>query len=242
MMSRPIAVILGLALLVAGGFVHGLYAERWQTSSALDEAVATIVDVPKSIGGWEGIDQATDEKEFALAGARGFWSRVYQKDGQEFLAILMVGRAGRMSVHTPEVCYRGAGFDLYGSPSLYTARGLDGAELGAFWSATFVKAGVVNTELQLSWAWSDGSLWRAPANPRWTFAGQPALYKLYLSQKISDRGANTSGPAREEFLRAFLPALNRALGLQPGRNGLMVGRARGPSESFGAEFAVNPEA
>ena len=86
-MSRPIAVILGLALLVVGGFVHGLYAERWQTSSALDEAVAAIVAVPKSIGGWEGVDQATDAKEFALAGARGFWSRIYQKDGQEFLAI-----------------------------------------------------------------------------------------------------------------------------------------------------------
>jgi Protein of unknown function (DUF3485) len=213
-MTRPLAFVLSLALLLVGGIVHGLYAERWQTSSALDDAIAKLPHVPLEMGGWVGEEQATDEKEFDLAGARGYWSRIYRKDGKEFLAILMAGRAGRMAVHTPEVCYRGAGFDLYGSSSLHTARDQEGAELGVFWSANFVKPAAVSTELQLLWAWSDGSLWKAPSNPRWTFAGQPALYKLYLSQNISGQGAEAGAKTRDEFLRAFLPVLNRTLGVE----------------------------
>jgi len=212
-MSRPLAVVFGLALLLAGGLEHGLCAERWQSSTDLEAAVATIAKVPLAFDGWAGKEQETNPKEFDQAGARGHWARVYSKGGKEFLAILMVGRAGRMAVHTPEVCYRGAGFDLAGKPVLYTARSDEAAELGAFWSATFIKLGATSTELQLLWAWSDGSLWRAPSNPRWAFAGRPALYKLYLSQDISVRGRESN--TREEFLRAFLPVLNESLGLQP---------------------------
>jgi hypothetical protein len=212
-MPRPLAVIFGLALLLAGGLVHGLYAERWQTSTALEDAVAKLPNVPIEIGGWQGTDEKMDEQEFAMAGARGYWARLYRKDGKEFQAILMVGRSGRMSVHTPEVCYRGAGFDLYGKPSLYTARGQDGAELGSLWSATFVKPGAVNTELQLLWAWSDGSQWTAPANPRWSFAGRPALYKLYLSQNVSGQSGDAAAKTRDDFVRAFLPALRQALAI-----------------------------
>jgi hypothetical protein len=213
-MSRPLAFVLALALLITGGVMHGLYAERWEKTTALEDAVASLERVPHEFDGWVGKDQPTEDKEYAQAGARGFWARSYTKESKEFLAILMAGRAGRMSVHTPEVCYRGAGFDLYGIPSLYTARSQEAAPLGVFWSAMFVKPAAVNTELQLSWAWSDGSLWSAPANARWTFAGRPALYKLYLSQQVTGLGSDTAGKNRDEFLRAFLPALNQALGVK----------------------------
>ena len=46
-MSRPLAVVFGLALLLAGGLAHGLYAERWQSSTDLEAAVATIAKVPR---------------------------------------------------------------------------------------------------------------------------------------------------------------------------------------------------
>src|SRR5436853_6916844 len=111
-MNRLLAFLLGLAVLIAGGVVHGVYAERWHKSSALEDAVALVPNVPGSFDGWQSELQTTDAAEFAQAGAEGYWSRVYRKDGKEFLVILMVGRSGRMSVHTPDVCYRGAGFDL----------------------------------------------------------------------------------------------------------------------------------
>ncbi|MEI7685831.1 MAG: exosortase-associated EpsI family protein [Planctomycetota bacterium] len=213
-MNRLLAVILAALLLVAGGVVHGMYADRWQTSSALDDAVARVARVPLTFGGWVGVEQPTDSAEYGQAGAQGYWARSYTKDGKSFLAILMVGRAGRMAVHTPEVCYRGAGFDLQGSPALVAARSAAGAELGAFWSATFVKPGTVGAELQLLWSWSDGKLWDAPKSPRWKFAGHPALYKLYVSHDASGMTADAAAQSRDEFLRAFLPTLNETLELQ----------------------------
>ena len=138
-MSRAIAFSLGLALLLAGGVVHGLHAERWTQSSAREEAVGKLPAVPMTVGGWVAEEQPTDDKEYAQAGAQGYWARMYRKDAKEFLVILMVGRGGRMAVHTPEVCYRGAGFEMTGSPALYAVRTMEGAELGSFSSANFVK-------------------------------------------------------------------------------------------------------
>lgn len=212
-MPRWVAFVFAAGLLISGGVVHGVYAERWATSSALEDAVTRVPTVPLNANGWIGEAQETNSAEYAQAGARGYWARVYKKGDQSFLAILMVGRAGRMAVHTPEICYRGAGFDLQGKPSSYTSRSADGSELGAFWSATFVKPSA-HQELQLLWSWSDGGLWDAPQSPRFKFAGHPALYKLYISQDVSGQATDVAARQREEFLRAFLPVLNESLGLK----------------------------
>src|SRR5262245_1587085 len=115
-MTRQLAFAFGLAALVAGRTLHGVSADRWQNSSALEGAAAVLPSVPEAIAGAAGEGQSSDAAEFSQAGAAGYWTRIYRKDGKEFLAILMVGRSGRMAVHTPEVCYRGAGFDIAAQP------------------------------------------------------------------------------------------------------------------------------
>src|SRR6187455_1212435 len=111
-MTRLTAFLLGLTLLLAGGVVHGLSGDRWQSSTALEEACAKVPLAPLDVEGWIGEDQTTDDKEYAQAGAEAHWARVYRKDGKAFLVILMAGHSKRMSIHTPEVCYRGAGFQI----------------------------------------------------------------------------------------------------------------------------------
>jgi Protein of unknown function (DUF3485) len=207
-MTRVLACILTLGLLVGGGLVHGYYAERWRSADDLEHGVERLPTVPLEIDGWKAEERESDAAEFAQAGARGFWTRTYRKDGHEVLAILMVGRAGRMSVHTPEVCYRGAGYELSGPPVRHEAK--DGAEkLAAFWTATFAKPGTTGSELQLYWGWNGGDGWKAPTSPRWEFAGRPALYKLYLSQVRA--GTDADERHVDEFLRSFLPALDDAV-------------------------------
>lgn len=214
-MPRLLAIVLAAGLLALGGVVHGMYSERWQTSSALEDAMIRVPEMPLEFDGWVGEAQPVDSAEYAQAGARAHWARTYRKNGKEFLVILMVGRAGRMAVHTPEVCYRGAGFDLQNSPTPFTVRTSTGSELGSFWSATFVKPGTAGAELQLLWSWSDGHLWDAPQSARWKFRGQPALYKMYVSQETSGLAADAGSKNRDEFLRAFLPILNRTLEVSP---------------------------
>ena len=93
--------------LLASGLVCHLLAKD---SAALDDAAARIALVPKMIGDWHGHDEEPDDRSFEQAGAKGYWMRSYvnQRTKASVLAILMCGRPGKMSVHTPEVCYRGA--------------------------------------------------------------------------------------------------------------------------------------
>src|SRR5262249_46573320 len=137
-MNRLVACILTFALLVGGGLVHGLNAERWRASSDLELGVERVPTVPLEVDGWVAEVRDSHAAELDQAGARGYWTRTYRKDGHEILAILMVGRAGRMAVHTPEVCYRGAGYELFGPAKQHEV--VDGTKkLASFWTATFVK-------------------------------------------------------------------------------------------------------
>jgi hypothetical protein len=117
--------------------------------------------------------------------------------------ILMCGRAGRMSVHTPEVCYRGAGYEMHGAPAPLTVKSEGSGQQDTLWTARFTKHAGVAADLRLYWAWNADGAWQAPASPRWTFRGEPFLYKLYVSQDGQD--ATGSGEAAHGFLRRFLP-------------------------------------
>jgi hypothetical protein len=209
-MHKLIATLIALTLVLSAGVVHGLWTERWRPAPALEDAAARVARVPLRLGDWTGTEAASDPEAFAMAGARGYWTRSYVngRTGQSVLVILMCGRAGRMSVHTPEVCYQGAGYDLFEPPAARAIRAPDGREFGSFWTAVFAKAAAPRTELRLFWAWTDDGAWRAPASPRWEFRGRPVLYKLYVAQ--DGRPPGDHGPA-PDFLWQALPELNRVL-------------------------------
>ena len=117
----------------------------------------------------------------------------------------MCGRSGKMAVHTPEVCYRGAGFEMVDRPEPWTVAATTGDKLGTFWTSSFSKG--TGPELRLAWGWNAGAGWQAPRNPRWDFGGKSFLYKLYVSHDA----APGSERAAEDFLRQFLPRLNEIL-------------------------------
>jgi hypothetical protein len=171
-------------------------------SAQLDAAAARVALVPDVVGDWRGTDEPADNAAFAQTGARSYWTRryVHQETKASVLVILMCGRAGKMAVHTPEVCYRGAGYELFEDP---VARAVQPDH--KFWSAQFVKKGGSN--LRLAWAWNARGVWEAPALPRWSFRGEPFLYKLYVSQEVGT--SRSDGPL--EFLGVFVPELRRTL-------------------------------
>jgi hypothetical protein len=209
-MVRFIPWITALTLLLSVGLVHGLWTERWHASAALEHACAQVETVPLEIGDWQGSDVEVDNGLFALAGARAYWARTYtdRRGGGTVLAILMCGRSGKMSVHTPEICYRGAGYDLLQEPARTILRDDADEELGTFWSARFSRQSGTANDLRLYWAWSAGDGWEAPVNPRWAFRGRPYLYKLYVSHELA---ASSDLDPSAEFLRQLLPVLKERL-------------------------------
>ncbi len=209
-MKRVASVLIALGILVVSGLVHGFWAERWTPSTALQEAAARVEQVSMAIGDWQAQAIDTDPGAFFQAGAVTYWTRSYThaRTKTSVLAILMCGRAGRMSVHTPELCYRGAGYDLTGEPEKLALKSISGTDLGSFWTARFTKQAGSASDLRLAWAWKAGGTWQAPSNPRWEFAGEPFLYKLYLS---TEAPAAASQEAIKDFSRQFLPELHRVL-------------------------------
>jgi hypothetical protein len=204
------AIALSVLLLAVCGYVHGRWTDRWQKSTALEEAVARVVLVPLVIDDWHGEAVEADARSFAQAGAQSYWMRVYKhvRTRQSAMAILMCGRAGHMAVHTPEICYGGAGYELYDRPSVTPVRAESGTELGKMFTARFTKAAGLGSDLRLYWGWNPGDGWQAPRSPRWEFRGRPYLYKLYVSH---DQAAAQNRDASAELLGTLLPALEKTL-------------------------------
>lgn len=206
-MYRSLAFLTAFGVLLGAGFVQGRLSDRWSTSPELEAALTRVPTVPTDFGPWKSRAVEGEAADFELAGAQAWWMRLYTDDrsGRSFLVILMCGRAGRMAVHTPEVCYRGAGFDMVGTPRPFSVRSELGDDLGTMWTARFLKNGEHGTGTRLYWGWSQGGPWQAPDNPRWRFRGEPYLYKLYVSHDVA--GSDDGEDAARSFLRRLLPEL-----------------------------------
>ena len=208
-MCRPLAVIIAFAFLISSGLVHGIWTERWQKSEALESACARVEQVPLVIGAWQGTDLPLDPEELAQAGAESYWMRSYTNKKQTVTVVLMCGRAGRMSAHTPEICYQGLGYQIVDSAMRQEIQ-LFGSGKGEFWTARFIKETGSGSDLRLFWGWSADGVWKAPSSPRWDFRGQPFLYKLYVVHNTTRHQRPEEEPG-VEFLRQCLPEFDKVL-------------------------------
>src|SRR5262245_11458400 len=98
-------------LLLGGGIVAGLWSDRWAPSAAVEEAVDRLKGVPKQIRDWTGTDRTLTDDEVRAARIAGYVYRTYvNSTGQPVTMLLLCGRSGPISVHTPDICYGGAGY------------------------------------------------------------------------------------------------------------------------------------
>jgi hypothetical protein len=211
-MSRPLPLLVAIGVIVCAGVVHGVWTSRWQTSEKLAEAVARVPLVPGTVGDWHSKDVEVNPEGYAQTGALGYWMRRYkhQKTNREVTVILMCGPSGKMSVHTPNICYQGAGFVMQGDPVRWTVA--DGDREAELWTADFYKeTGAADQRLRIFWSWTAAGEWIAPDNPRFEFRGQPALYKLYIVRDITLSKIPLKDDPAGELLRQLLPRMHKIL-------------------------------
>ncbi len=214
-MSQKIAVIAGVLLLLLSRLGLDVWMSRVQDPGAPAAAAARLDKAPMTAGPWQG--QALppldpdDVKQARLSGY--LWRRYRNSMTGEALSVLLVcGRPGPISVHTPDACYGGAGYDMDGQPVRCSLPTASGSKPATFWTARFRKTGApVPQDLRIYWSWNAAGTWEAPANPRLAFAGVPALYKLYIVCDLP-AGAQEGKDPGIEFLTDFLPELQKALG------------------------------
>jgi hypothetical protein len=218
-MMRNLPIAAALAIIVAAGVVHGDWTDRWRRSHDLEETIARIPRVPLTFGDWVGRDQPLNEgqkEQFAKAELAAYIMRRYQnqRSGEAVDVLLVSGRVGPISTHTPDVCYTGGGFHLRSEPAPFLPRPDAGPGAAQFWVGDFQKStAVAPTGLRIFWAFAaKGTAWGAPRSPRVTYAPYRALYKLYVIRAGTDLATE---PLKDDpaiaFIDQFLPELKTVL-------------------------------
>lgn len=200
------------ALLVTSGLVRGHLTGRWGTSGELAAAVARLDQVPRSFGDWEGRDVPMDPKQISRAGIQGYLSRRYRnaRDGREVTILLVCGLPGPIAVHTPDICYRGAGYEPDSGPVAGVFGAAEGGP-GQYLTGCFRKAGApVPEALDILWSWNAGDRWEAPDRPRVSFAGRPWLYKIYQIGR-RDEATSSARPGGPRPAAPIFESIDRAL-------------------------------
>jgi hypothetical protein len=201
-----------VVILVLTGLVHGAWTNRWEKSQALEEAVASLQKVPHQLGDWRGEEMEMDAQQFERGGVDGHKAMSYFDpfDHSIITTLLLVGRPGPVSVHTPDVCYGGAGYEMLGEPTrCEVAR--PGEPPAEFWVARFRKeGGGERRHLRIFWSWLPwGGTWQAPDNPRLTFGRAPALCKLYIVREMTSPNESLEDEPAIGLIRLLLADLGK---------------------------------
>jgi hypothetical protein len=197
--------------MLLSGLVRGAWTNRWGPSGALEEAVSRLQGVPLVLGDWDGSVMHLSDREVALTEISGYLSRRYvnRRTGAVVSVLVVCGRPGPVSVHPPEVCYQGAGYEEFGAGSVYACPAGPG---GKFQVRQFRKRNVATpTHLRLLYAWSASDAWAAPKYPRFTFARHPMLCKLYVVRELLNPDEALADSPESDLINSFLPELHRAL-------------------------------
>jgi hypothetical protein len=201
-------------IILVNGYLHGIRTNRWQRPHELETALANIDRVPTTIGDWQARSEQLDNAAITGAGIEGYLLLHYDNrhNGKTITVLLICGRAGPLSVHSPDVCYGGAGYELRGAIVKEPQKYKEGSTAAEFYSATFSRADVTGAgSVRIKWCWAAEGLWLAPSQPRVDLARYSALYKLNVIQRVTPISERSDDDMCCDFLRLLLPALDKAL-------------------------------
>ena len=209
-------VIVFAAVVLGAGALHGSFTGRWHTSAELGDALDRLNNVPLALGDWRGERQYDlDEAELRRGGIKGHFKGRFKDTatGETISLLIVCGRPGPISVHTPDICYGSAGYTGVNNPRQKDLTVDQGNPLSV-WAMRF-KAPATSgaSPIEVNWAWIAGDRWKAPNNPRWTFASEPVLFKLYVVRNVplSDADKKKDRDPTIAFLQLFLPELEKTL-------------------------------
>jgi hypothetical protein len=202
-----------MAILLGVGAIHGLWTDRWAFSAEPEVSASKLRSVPRIVGDWQSEPEPLEisRAELERGGIVDYVGRLFVnvRTKSRLQVFLVCGRPGPISVHTPDVCFEGAGFRMTAAPAKFPLESLPGNE---FWQVKFVKEGPETQQnLRVFWAWNSDGQWQAPENPRWTFARSKALFKLYVIHELVRPGLPPEKDPTLELLQVLLPELKKCL-------------------------------
>lgn len=210
-MPKFLPLLTVFAVIVLSGIVDGLWVDRWMVAKEIETGAAKLAALPMTLGDWEGHAQELDERTIAVAEIAGYVRRQYvnRRTGTTVSLMILCGRPGPVSVHPPEACYSGAGYEEVGGRSKYSEPGPPPAN---FWVYRFQKPdAAVPIQLRVFCSWGAAGAWRAVEAPRLEFAQYPVLYKMYIIRELGKADEPLQEDPALEFIRLVLPELQKSL-------------------------------
>jgi hypothetical protein len=214
-MLRYVPIALAFALIITTGVVHGIWTDRWSVSRELQMAAKRLETIPLDVGEWKGQPEELDRRQQEAAGIIDYISRRYEnrRDGTKISILLAVGRPGPIASHKPEICYAGAGFESLGDRVPVSVSLGSGSRPAEFAQVQFRKEHTaIPLYLRVLYSLSSRGNWVVPSgDARVAFAWAPALFKLYVVRQTPSPDASMKEEPAVDFLRQFLPEVDRAL-------------------------------
>jgi hypothetical protein len=210
-MFRMFPAVIGIGAVLATGAVHGTWTDRWGAPEEPAAWAARMDAIPLTTDDWEGEEVASKRTEYDGFAGHIYRRYVNRRTGKEVKLYLVCGKPGPVSVHTPDVCYGAVGYKVL-------ARGKFTSPADGAVPAAELETGLFRQEraaeqnyLRIFWAWSTGGAWSAPAEPRRAFAGNPALYKIYLLHDMASPDEAAEEDPCSDLLKQLLPGMEHAL-------------------------------
>ena len=198
-------------------YYSGSMTARWTEFHGISEARTTLKQVPMEIDHWKA-DAERDLGSNAVKMLRiqdSFIFRTYRNTftNEAVHLTLMVGPAGRITVHTPDICFGGRDYTRQADRAQVPLRVqlFSGEEIeDTFWRTDFVGRSLdVNNRISFYYGISTGEGWDAIENPRRHYRAYRYVYKLQ-AEAYSGTGIESDDTVRR-FLEDCLPTIHEYL-------------------------------
>jgi len=198
-----------LAITVPAGNLSG----RWGTFTGLDEARTVLKQLPMQIGDWRA-EKEGELSQGAVTMLRiqdSYISRSYKNSVTQAVVYVtfMVGPTGKITVHTPEICFGGKDYEKEAARTAIPmeVQLTSGEEIvDTFWRLNFVGRSIdLNNRISFYWGVSTGDGWTAVENPRAAYQTYRYVYKI---QAEAYSGASEEADNVKEFLKDCLPTIH----------------------------------
>jgi hypothetical protein len=203
-MSAAVLLILG------AGLVDGAWTNRWRPSPELAALKAKFDSIPMVVDDWRGTLFELSAQERAMAGADACFARKYTNPAKRVTVsvLLLGGLPGDISNHAPTICYPGAGYTL-SAMAPFNYRYGTGEKRAVLKTALAARGGVSPSVLRILWGWNVSKGWTAPEEPRWSFASERWLCKLYVIRETGGSAVKPEDDPCTDFLSVFLPQVDQ---------------------------------
>ena len=218
-MLMPVVVAV---IVIAGGTAwQGRMTERWGVwrTERLKAFETRLVKerIPLEFGPWRGVEDVVDSEQMKRSNSTAHVARIYtnRETGDVVRTLIVCGKARHVALHTPDWCYRGAGYTMQGEHVIFPVDcGPEFSTAPQFRTAMFFKEDDTQGDqnLRILWAFSEEKgQWEGKQWPRVSYANRPALYKIYFVAQSGNKFDTPDNNPTREFAELFMPLLDERL-------------------------------